>query len=58
LSRVLAANVAVTDNGAPVTAWTVTWTYTGRWQITSGWNHDRLPTDALLRGFGAGRWVR
>ncbi len=51
------ANVAVTNNGAPVTAWTVAWTYTGSQQITSGWNHDRLPTDALLRGHGAGRRV-
>jgi hypothetical protein len=51
------ANVAVTNNGAPVTAWTVTWTYTGGQQITSGWNHDCLPTDALLRGHGAGRRV-
>jgi hypothetical protein len=47
------ANVAVTNNGAPVTAWT----YTGSQQITSGWNHDCLPTDALLRGHGAGRRV-
>ncbi|MEO6089966.1 MAG: cellulose-binding domain-containing protein, partial [Umezawaea sp.] len=34
------ANVGVTNNGAPVTAWTVTWTYTGSQQITSGWNAD------------------
>ncbi|MEU4445675.1 hypothetical protein AB0K14_30395 [Actinosynnema sp. NPDC050801] len=46
LSRVFAANVAVTDNWAPVT----TWTCTGSRQITSDWNHDRVPTDALLRG--------
>ncbi|MEU0884058.1 cellulose binding domain-containing protein [Lentzea sp. NPDC005914] len=51
------ANVAVTNNGAPVTAWTATWTYAGSQQITSGWNHDCLPTDALLRGHGAGRRV-
>ena len=51
------ANVAVTNNGAPVTAWMVTWTYTGSQQITSGWNHDCLPADALLRGNGAGRRV-
>ncbi|WP_461122854.1 cellulose binding domain-containing protein [Saccharothrix stipae] len=51
------ANVAVTNNGAPVTAWTITWTHTGSRQITSGRNHDCLPTDALLRGHGAGRRV-
>lgn len=34
------ANVGVTNNGAAITAWTVTWTYTGSQQVTSGWNAD------------------
>ncbi|WP_461122803.1 hypothetical protein [Saccharothrix stipae] len=42
LSRVLAANVAVTNNGAPV----ATWTYIGSQQITSGSNHRPMPCPA------------
>lgn len=32
------ADVAVTDNGAALTAWTVTWSFDGGQQITSSWN--------------------
>jgi hypothetical protein len=32
------ANVSVTNAGAAVTAWTVTWTFDGSQQITSSWN--------------------
>jgi hypothetical protein len=30
--------VGLTNNGAPITAWTLTWTFTGDQQITYGWN--------------------
>ncbi len=32
------ANVGLTNNGSAVTAWTLTWTFSGNQQITSGWN--------------------
>ena len=32
------ADVRVTNNGAPVTGWAVTWTFAGNQQVTSGWN--------------------
>jgi hypothetical protein len=31
-------NVGLTNNGSPITAWTLTWTFAGDQQITSGWN--------------------
>lgn len=32
------ADVRVTNNGAPVTGWVVTWTFPGNQRVTSGWN--------------------
>jgi len=32
------ADVRVTNNGAPISGWVVTWTFTGNQQVTSGWN--------------------
>jgi hypothetical protein len=32
------ADVKVTNNAAPITAWTLTWTFAGDQHITSGWN--------------------
>jgi hypothetical protein len=32
------ADVRVTNNGAPINGWAVTWTFTGNQQVTSGWN--------------------
>jgi hypothetical protein len=32
------ADVRVTNNGAPLTGWVVTWTFTGNQRVTSGWN--------------------
>ncbi|RSM55662.1 cellulose-binding protein [Actinoplanes sp. ATCC 53533] len=32
------ADVRVTNNGAPVTGWAVTWAFPGNQQVTSGWN--------------------
>jgi hypothetical protein len=32
------ADVKVTNNAAPITSWTLTWTFTGDQRITSAWN--------------------
>jgi hypothetical protein len=32
------ADVKVTNNAAPVTGWTLTWTFTGDQRVTSGWS--------------------
>lgn len=32
------AAVGLTNNGAPLTGWTLTWTFSGNQQITSAWN--------------------
>jgi hypothetical protein len=32
------AEVKVTNNGAPVTSWTLSWTYAGNQAVTSAWN--------------------
>jgi len=32
------AQVGLTNNGAPLTSWTLTWTFDGNQQITSAWN--------------------
>jgi Cip1-like, core domain/Cellulose binding domain len=32
------ANVGLTNNGAPLSGWTLTWTFSGNQQITSAWN--------------------
>ncbi|WP_447008251.1 cellulose-binding domain-containing protein [Saccharothrix isguenensis] len=32
------ANVTVTNQSAPVTSWTLTWTFTGDQKVTSGWS--------------------
>lgn len=38
------AAVTVTDTGAPVTSWTLTWTFPGDQQITSAWNATATQT--------------
>jgi hypothetical protein len=38
------AQVAVTNNAAAVSTWTLTWTFTGSQQVTSGWNADITQT--------------
>jgi hypothetical protein len=43
------AQVGLTNNGAPLTAWTLTWTFNGNQQITSVWNAQVTQTGAAVR---------
>jgi Cellulose binding domain len=42
------ADVKVTNNGSPVTSWTLGWTYAGNQQITSGWNASVTQTGSAV----------
>ncbi|HZP52780.1 cellulose-binding domain-containing protein [Actinocrinis sp.] len=43
------ANVTLTDTGSPVTSWTLSWTFTGNQQITSGWNAQITQTGTSVK---------
>jgi hypothetical protein len=43
------ANVTVTNNAAAVSSWTLTWTFTGGQQITSGWNAQITQTGQSVK---------
>ncbi len=43
------ANVTLTNTGSPVTSWTLTWTFTGGQQITSGWNAQITQTGQSVK---------
>jgi hypothetical protein len=38
------AQLAVTNNAAAISGWTLTWTFTGTQRVTSGWNADITQT--------------
>jgi cellulose 1,4-beta-cellobiosidase len=42
------ANVTVTNNGSPVTGWTLEWVYAGDQKITQGWNATLSQTDRAV----------
>ena len=43
------ADVRVTNNGAPVNGWVVSWTFTGNQQVTSGWNAQLTQSGSTVR---------
>jgi hypothetical protein len=46
--------VQVTNGGAPVTAWTLTWTFAGDQRISNGWNATVTQTGAAVSAASAG----
>ncbi|MFD0202846.1 MULTISPECIES: cellulose-binding domain-containing protein [Saccharothrix] len=42
------ANVTVTNQSAPVTSWTLTWTFAGNQSISSGWSADVRQSGAVV----------
>jgi Cip1-like, core domain/Cellulose binding domain len=43
------ASVALTNNAAPLTSWTLTWTFGGNQQITSAWNAQVTQSGPAVR---------
>ena len=43
------AQVGLTNNGAPLTAWTLTWTFDGNQQVASAWNAQVTQNGAMVR---------
>lgn len=48
------AQLGLTNNGAPLTGWTLTWTFGGNQQITSAWNAQVTQTGATVRAANLG----
>ena len=42
------ADVQVTNGGAPVTSWTLSWTFAGNQRVTSGWNATVTQSGAVV----------
>ena len=42
------ADVQVTNGGAPVTSWTLSWTFAGNQRVTSGWNATLTQSGAAV----------
>jgi Cellulose binding domain len=43
------AQVGLTNNGAPLTGWTLTWTFDGNQQVTSAWNAQVTQSGAVVQ---------
>jgi hypothetical protein len=43
------AQIGLTNNGAPLTAWTLTWTFGGNQQVTSAWNAQVTQNGAMAQ---------
>ena len=43
------AQVGLTNNAAPLSAWTLTWTFDGNQQVTSAWNAQVTQNGAMVR---------
>ncbi len=43
------ANVTMTNTGAPVSTWTLSWSFAGSQQITSGWNAQITQSGAAVK---------
>ncbi|MFI5937784.1 cellulose-binding domain-containing protein [Actinoplanes sp. NPDC051494] len=48
------ADVKLTNNGAPVTAWTLTWTFPGDQKVTSAWNAGVTQSGKVVTARDAG----
>jgi Cellulose binding domain len=44
------AQVGLTNNGAPLTGWTLTWSFDGNQRITSAWNAQVTQNGAMVQG--------
>jgi cellulase/cellobiase CelA1 len=52
-STAFTADVQVTNGGAPVTSWTLSWTFAGDQRVTNGWNATISQTGATVTAASA-----